>query len=426
LLTSGGVAGAADADWFDMNTNQPPTELSQSIYTQGRVGVNLNTPALPLHVLGEIVYEELTNLPYRMAAYLDGGLIIRPGADPANSGSVIIYNFPGATGHPHQIIMSFDLPEQTGGLSLNRYGNRLQCKTLLAEPGETWQTGTHIGVWSAFNNGNMAVHEKLGVRTDDPQSTVHVIGTGVTPGVLPNQTLNVGILSDQSAAEGDGIMGIMSNVSYGTDSTTARHGLQGNLLNADGLAMVGAAVAAQNDLQANSRSDTFGFLTTIFRNNLPEGFTANAITAVYSDVNPDGSPAGGVLFNVDQIGNTFAAGNLIAANFPASDERLKENIQGLELSLDKIKQLRGVTFNWKDKTKGEGSQYGLIAQEVEQVFPELVEDKAVDGEYKLVKYIGLIAPLIEAVKEQQNIIDQQNELITELLNRMDRVEKQIG
>jgi hypothetical protein len=64
-----------------------------------------------------------------------------------------------------------------------------------------------------------------------------------------------------------------------------------------------------------------------------------------------------------------------------------------------VRQLRGVSFDWReDGPYGqEGADLGVIAQEVEQVFPELV--KTDDRGYKQVNYIGLIAPLIEAVKE---------------------------
>ena len=64
-----------------------------------------------------------------------------------------------------------------------------------------------------------------------------------------------------------------------------------------------------------------------------------------------------------------------------------------------IRRLRGVSFEWReDLQPGQsGKDLGVIAQEVEQVFPELV---GVDQRgYKTVNYIGLIAPLIEAVKE---------------------------
>ena len=80
-----------------------------------------------------------------------------------------------------------------------------------------------------------------------------------------------------------------------------------------------------------------------------------------------------------------------------SDVSMKKNIEPLITSLDKIIKLRGVTYQWKDKEKGEQKQLGLIAQEVEEVFPEVVRTD-IDG-YKAISYSNLVAPLIDSVKE---------------------------
>jgi hypothetical protein len=66
----------------------------------------------------------------------------------------------------------------------------------------------------------------------------------------------------------------------------------------------------------------------------------------------------------------------------------------------KIRQLRGVTWEWREEAPEEAKQQpgmGVIAQDVERVFPQLVETD--EQGYKRVDYNGLIAPLIEAVKE---------------------------
>ncbi|MEH0884579.1 tail fiber domain-containing protein [Enterobacter sp. UNJFSC 003] len=83
---------------------------------------------------------------------------------------------------------------------------------------------------------------------------------------------------------------------------------------------------------------------------------------------------------------------------PFSDESLKEDIRPLEGSLDKILQLEGVSYTWKEN---KSQDVGLIAQNVEKVYPELVKT---EGGKKQVDYQKLVAPLIEAVREQQNEI----------------------
>lgn len=80
-----------------------------------------------------------------------------------------------------------------------------------------------------------------------------------------------------------------------------------------------------------------------------------------------------------------------------SDGRLKDGILVIPSALAKLVSLRGVSFFWKDKTRGQGRQLGVIAQEVEEVFPEVVATGK-DG-MKSVSYTALVAPIIEAVKE---------------------------
>jgi hypothetical protein len=100
-----------------------------------------------------------------------------------------------------------------------------------------------------------------------------------------------------------------------------------------------------------------------------------------------------------------------------SDIRWKKNIVPIDNALTRVIQLRGVTYNWranefKEKNFESTPQIGLIAQEVEKVFPELVKTD-VNG-YKSVEYSKVVAILIQAVKEQQVIISNQQEQITDL------------
>ncbi len=94
---------------------------------------------------------------------------------------------------------------------------------------------------------------------------------------------------------------------------------------------------------------------------------------------------------------TITGGTVCATVSTCSDMLYKKDISTIDNALDRITKLRGVNYQWKDKSKGEGPQLGVIAQEVEKVFPEAV---STDSEgYKSVFYSKLVAPLIEAVKE---------------------------
>lgn len=83
--------------------------------------------------------------------------------------------------------------------------------------------------------------------------------------------------------------------------------------------------------------------------------------------------------------------------FASSDKRLKHNIKSLQGSLEAIGQIRGYHYNWIDPKRGTDLQTGVIAQEIEKFFPELVELD--DKGFKTVNYTGLIPHLIEAVRE---------------------------
>ena len=106
---------------------------------------------------------------------------------------------------------------------------------------------------------------------------------------------------------------------------------------------------------------------------------------------------------ITPAGAMILAGSLTQNGSP-SDERLKENIQPLTGALDTVKQLRGVTFDWKEGTKqrdfiGIKHDLGVIAQEVQQVVPTLVATDQDEEQTMTVRDRGLIALLIESVKE---------------------------
>lgn len=100
------------------------------------------------------------------------------------------------------------------------------------------------------------------------------------------------------------------------------------------------------------------------------------------------------------IGRIDAKNDVVA--FSTSDERLKNNITPIENALDKVSQVQGIEFDWipKEGVHGnEGHDVGVIAQEIEKVLPEVVQNR--DNGYKAVKYEKIIPLLIEAIKELQ-------------------------
>jgi len=134
----------------------------------------------------------------------------------------------------------------------------------------------------------------------------------------------------------------------------------------------------------------------------------------------------------------YATGDVIAYY---SDARLKKDVITIDNAINKIKQLRGVTYTWNDekvniiKERAGTKDIGLIAQEVEAIEPLLITeyqtqlntpsndpDKAKDftpemsETYKTIKYEKLVALLVEGMKEQQQQIEDLKQQINYLVD----------
>ena len=105
-------------------------------------------------------------------------------------------------------------------------------------------------------------------------------------------------------------------------------------------------------------------------------------------------------------GRIDASGDVVA--YSSSDRNFKENITPIANAIDKIRKISGNTYDWKVELKDvhgyEGNDVGVIAQEIEEVLPQIVTTR--DNGYKAVKYEKLVALLIEGIKEQQLQIEK--------------------
>jgi hypothetical protein len=109
-----------------------------------------------------------------------------------------------------------------------------------------------------------------------------------------------------------------------------------------------------------------------------------------------------VMFN----GDTTVSGDVVIL----SDARLKSNIVSLGSTLPKLLQIDGKSYEMKGKQK-----IGVLAQEIQEVFPELVSED--DNEMLAVNYQGLVPVLINALKEQQSEIDELKEMVQLLVSK---------
>ncbi len=107
-----------------------------------------------------------------------------------------------------------------------------------------------------------------------------------------------------------------------------------------------------------------------------------------------------------------------------SDRRLKKDFATVPNALEAVGKLRGVSYKWIDPKLSTKTQYGVIAQEVEAVYPDLVE--ADDKGMKSVNYSGFVAPFIEAIKELKARNDSLKAENADLKKRLDAIEKKLG
>ena len=153
----------------------------------------------------------------------------------------------------------------------------------------------------------------------------------------------------------------------------------------------------------------------------PTGATANCLEmASDGRVGVGQVPAAGI--ELDVLGDIEASGNITANAFVYSDKKLKKDIKPISSALDKIAMLEGVEFKWKETGK---KNIGVIAQDIEKVFPTEVFEKESNGN-KVVNYASLVAPLIEAVKEQKEIVEKQKEAMDEQDEKIKMLEKKLA
>lgn len=122
----------------------------------------------------------------------------------------------------------------------------------------------------------------------------------------------------------------------------------------------------------------------------PIQFYTNTTGANTGMGNPD--------FTIFTTGNATLRGTLTQN----SDIRFKRDIATLDNALDNILGLRGVSYFWNEKTRGDGRQIGFIAQELEKVLPELVTTDS--SGVKSVAYANMVPVAVEAIKAQQHQI----------------------
>ena len=277
-------------------------------------------------------------------------------------------------------------------LQINNSGNTENMITAAAD-----------GAVTLFNNGS----SKLATTSTGISVTGGLVMTGNLTTGNGNVECNDLDVSGTITGDGSSIDSINAgNIASGT-LAVARGGTGltsiSTLLNSNVTSVSGNAGSVTNGVYTNTTQTISGAKT--FSNTTTFSGAISQSNTTQSTNKSSGSykTLGGV-----GIAKTLNVGEDVVA-YASSDERYKDNLQAITNPIDKVKSLTGYTFTWNDKHEqfNGNDDIGVVAQEVEKVFPEIVDTR--DNGYKAVKYEKMVAVLIEAIKDQQKQIDELKE-----------------
>jgi len=229
-------------------------------------------------------------------------------------------------------------------------------------------------------NGTLVSTGSTGVVTSDMIADLNIVNSDVAVGA----GITYGKLSLSNSI-------LASDIVTGAGITYGKLSLTGSITNADiasnaaiSTSKLSAFTISGIPLGSNLATLSFGTYLT--------GTSYNGSTGVTIATNATNSNTPSTIVARDGTGN-FTAGTITCTDLNStSDIELKKDISTFDNALSIISELRGVNFTWKQTEK---PSIGVIAQELEEVLPQLVAT----SENKSVNYNGLIGVLIEAVKE---------------------------
>lgn len=408
----------------------------------------------------------------------DGGA---EGIKISNTGRLLLDTIQNAGGLPNSNLFLINDVYVGGGLSdfdgtaeeLIIRGQSEEWNLGVVNDGMNANSHFFIGRNSLDDNGTFHINHdsKIGIGTNDPRTRLHVVGGGdaglssSTGYLVLGNIASANMVMDENEiiardngvpqvlhlnADGGGVVmnahsavsgevHFLSNgrVGLGTPLPLVKLHLAQGTIRLDELAVSSKSIALIDALgnldtiHLTSSSDvllgdgTFGTAPSS-ADNLGNHTATTGLKLNGNLVSNNGT--GGLAF--DNLGNA-SIGGAVNSGFKLyvygklksdgitemSDERLKKDIKTLDGALSNILQLRGVSYNWRQKNEAgvefeKGLQIGLIAQEVEAVLPELVDTD--DQGFKSVEYSKLVSVLIEAVKEQNGQIEALKTNVTQL------------
>jgi hypothetical protein len=256
---------------------------------------------------------------------------------------------------------------------------------------------------------------RVGIGTNNPQGILHVVGDirvdkdivktkdyGITVGgTNTNHRVRLGELWGKSGVYG------LSGLRLGSNDKEVRVG-GGNTLHVEGHFMAGNSdiYFTKKDHKHTGIGNTEGYAA------IENAINYNALMILGRSIKGKGRHI--KMYDHVEVSGTLKAPGMLKF----SDARFKKDIKALPKVLKKLDQLQGIYFKWNDHEKvkdlAKTRNIGMIADEVEKVFPELITTD--DEGFKYLEYDNFSVVLLEAVKEQQATIDA-------LKKRLDKLEK---
>ena len=444
------ISSAGSSDDFITIKNSSGTEKlvvdsdgDLTILDGGRVGIGTSSPAAALDITtgsGEDMLL-LKNSSGTMFSADDQGNISINSHMTLGEGGQIIFKDGGVLLSPTESLTSLGIANDDDAVmkadAINNGSGDIKFQVYTSDKMIIKNSG-NVGIGTTNPSAKLDV-----VGTAEITSNTTIGGTATVSGALTAPTLDTGNGANELYAMNQNVRSSDSPSFAGLTASgniTVTGTVDGRDLSTDGSKLDGIAAGATNVTNNNQLTNGRGFITSTvgstpsfnkirYNNPINGGYVDNGFP-YYLNNDSDGGSNSQLQwwYNDPESSGYNNVGTLLCGGggqgwISGSDRRLKQNIRDYPSSLDKLLDLRPVTYNWKTHPDAD-QQTGFIAQNVRDLFPRLTADIAwKDKGTRLgINYSLLVVPAIKAIQEQQEIIDQQEKNIQSLIKRIEALE----